>query len=251
MTQMHQAAAGHRIAYRRLEGEAGSVGVVFLCGFRSDMESTKATALWEFCEQRNIPFTCFDYFAHGKSEGEFIDYTINRGLEDTLEILDHIANGPQILVGSSMGGWIGMQAGLQRKGQVLGFVGIAAAPDFTERMPGKMNAQQQEDYARDGVAWAHSEYFGNDYPVTRKLIESARELLLMEHPIPLDIPVHLLQGHQDEDVPWTTANAIAERLLSEDVVISFIKDGDHRLNRPQDLQLLLDAVARMRGLAQG
>lgn len=237
----HTTSTGHRIAYRQQAGEGG-VGVTFFCGFRSDMQSTKATALAQWCAAQNIPFTCFDYFAHGQSDGDFMDYTIGRGLEDALEILDHIATGPQIIVGSSMGGWIGLHAAMQRKRQVVGFVGIAAAPDFTEQMRLLMNAEQRASYENEGVVWVPSDY-GSDYPITRALIENGRELLLLEDTILLDIPVHLLQGQQDAEVPWSTAITIAERLMGEDVAVTLVKDAEHRLSRPQDLELLFGAVA--------
>lgn len=242
----HPSLAGHTIAYRHEKGE-GEVGVLFLPGFRSDMESTKASYLSEWCAARGVSFTSLDYFAHGKSGGEFIDYTIGQALADTLEILDHVATGPQILVGSSMGGWIGLHAARERRGQVRGLVGIAAAPDFTERMRPKMNAEQQKSLDDEGVVWVHSEYFGNDYPITRKLIDNGRSLCLLDDVIGLEIPIHLLQGQQDADVPWETALKIAERVIGDEVTMTLVKDGDHRLNRPQDLALLGEAVGRMLG----
>lgn len=240
----HPSASGYRIAYQHQEGEG--TGVVFLCGYRSDMDSTKATALAQWCREKNIPFTRFDYFAHGASDGEFIDYTIGAAISDTLEILDNIAASQVVLVGSSMGGWIGLQAALQRPKQVLGLVGVAAAPDFTERMPKKMPAAMREQLESEGVVYLHSDFYDNDYPVTMHFITEARRHLLMEHPIPLSIPIHLLQGQRDEDVPWETAVHIAEKLTGDDVIVTLIKDGDHRLNRPQDLAQLLESVARIR-----
>jgi pimeloyl-ACP methyl ester carboxylesterase len=240
----HTSKSGHTIAYRRQKGE-GEVGVIFLAGFRSDMASTKAEYLSEWCAEQKVTFTSFDYFGHGKSGGEFIDYTIGKGVEDVLEILDHIATGPQILVGSSMGGWIGLHAARERKGQVRGLVGVAAAPDFTDRMRPQMNAEQQKALADDGVVWAHSEYYGNDYPITQKLIDNGRELCLLDDVIGLEIPIHLLQGQLDDSVPWDTALKISERVMSDEVTITLVKDGDHRLNRPQDLALLGEAVGRM------
>lgn len=239
----HVTQAGHRIAYYHRAGEG--VGVVFLCGFRSDMDSTKATALDTFCADQNIPYTRFDYFAHGQSEGDFIDYTIGQGLADTLEILDHIAAREVILVGSSMGGWIGLHAALQRKEQVRGLIGVAAAPDFTERMLERGSPEQRHEIMEEGVTWVYSDYSASDYPITKKLIENGRELLLLDHPIPLEIPVHLLQGQEDADVHWELALTLSERIVGDEVSITLIKDGDHRLNRPADLALLMDAVTRL------
>lgn len=236
--------SGVRIAYHHQHGQ-GEVGVMFLCGFRSDMESTKATALAEWCAAQNVRYTRFDYFGHGKSEGEFIDYTISKGLESTLHMLDQIARGPQILVGSSMGGWIGMRAAQERKGQVRGFIGVAAAPDFTDRMRPQMNGEQQAALDKDGVVWVHSEYYGNDYPITQNLIDDGKQHFLLDDVIGLEIPIHLIQGQLDDSVPWQTALKISERVMSDEVTITLVKDGDHRLNRPQDIALLTEALGRM------
>lgn len=236
--------SGTRIAYHQQQGE-GEVGVLFLPGFRSDMESTKAVALAEWCAAHNVPFTRFDYFGHGKSEGEFIDYTISKGLESALAMLDQVARGPQILVGSSMGGWISLLAARERKGQVRGMVGIAAAPDFTDRMRPKMNGEQQAALDKDGVVWVHSDFFDNDYPITQNLIDDGKQHFLLDDVIGLEIPIHLLQGQLDDDVPWQTALKIAEKVMSDEVTVTLIKDGDHRLNRPQDLALLMEALQRM------
>lgn len=241
----HITALGHRIAYQHQPGE--SPGVMFCCGFRSDMESTKATELANWCATQGIAFTRFDYFGHGKSEGDFKEFTIGTAIADTLEVLDHIAVGDQILVGSSMGGWAALHAALERKSQVRGVVGVAAAPDFTERlMFPRMTPEQRQTLEEEGQIWAHSDYFNNDYPITRHLIHEARAHLMLEDVIALSIPIHLLHGQEDADVPWETALHIAERVLSEEVVVTLIKDGDHRLNRPNDLAQLISAVERMR-----
>jgi len=246
----HTTASGHRIAYQHQAGEG--MGVVFLAGYRSDMESTKAAMLAEHCADQNIPFTRFDYFAHGQSDGDFIDYEIGKALDDTLTVLDDIAVREVILVGSSMGGWLGLLAAIQRPQQVRGFVGVAAAPDFTERlMYKKMLPEQRREIEEKGVLYLHSEYFDNDYPVTLQFIHEARQHLLLDHPIPLSIPIHLLQGQRDEDVPWELALQITEKLVGDDVTVTLIKDGDHRLNRPQDLALLSEAVHRIRTSLRG
>ncbi len=236
---------GHRIAYRHQAGQG--VGVVFLAGYRSDMASTKAQTLAEHCAAHDIPFTRFDYFGHGQSDGEFIDYTIGAALGDALQILDEVAGREVILVGSSMGGWVSLLCALQRPLQVRGLVGVAAAPDFTERlMYKKLSPEQRAMLERDGVLYLHSDFYDNDYPVPMRFITEARQHLLLDHPIPLSIPIHLLQGQQDEDVPWETALAISEKLTGDEVLLTLVKDGDHRLNRPHDLALLTEAVTRMR-----
>ena len=240
----HTSAHGHRIAYRHQSGK--TPGVVFLCGFRSDMESTKATALAQWCAEHDVAYTRFDYFAHGQSDGDFKDYTIGTAIADALEVLDHIAVGEQILVGSSMGGWIALHAALERKQQVRGLVGVAAAPDFSERlMFPRMTPEQRRELEEEGLIWAHSDYFNNDYPITKNFIHEARNHLLLDDMITLEKPVHLIHGQCDADVPWETALQLSAKLMSDEVTITFIKDGDHRLNRPSDLEWLMEAVSKM------
>lgn len=235
---------GYRIAYHTTSGQG--VGVVFCCGYRSDMHSTKATALAEYCAKKNIPFTRFDYFAHGKSEGDFVDFTIGNAMRDALEVLDNVAMGPQILIGSSMGSWVALNAALERKGQVRGLIGIASAPDFTERlMVARMTPEQRIEMADKGLIWAYSEFTQSDYPITQRFITEARTHLLLDDSIGLEIPIHLLHGQADIDVPWETSIALAERLMSDEVTVTLVKDGDHRLNRPADLALMTNALARM------
>jgi pimeloyl-ACP methyl ester carboxylesterase len=162
--QFHLTVSGQRMAYHQQLGDAQLPGVVFLCGYRSDMESTKATALAEFCAAQNITFTRFDYFGHGKSEGEFKDFTIGSTIAYALEVLDHIATGPQILVGSSMGGWAALQVARERKGQVRGIIGVAAAPDFTDKlMFSRMSPEQRKTLADDGVIWVYSDFTSSEY----------------------------------------------------------------------------------------
>lgn len=236
--------SGQRIAYRQQHG-TGATGVTFIHGFRSDMASTKATAMAEWCTAKNIPFTALDCFAHGQSDGDFMDYTIGKGLESVLHILDEVAQGPQILVGSSMGGWLALLAARERKGQVKGLVGIAAAPDFTEDIwLREMQPEHRATVESEGVLWVPSDY-GSDYPITHQFILDGRNHLLLTDVIGLEIPIHLIQGQQDADVPWETALKIADRVISDEVVVTLIKDGEHRLSRPQDLAILFQAVESM------
>jgi len=243
-TAYHISSSGHRIAYQQRAGE-GAVGVTFIHGFRSDMASTKATAMSEWCAARNIPFTVFDCFAHGQSDGDFLEFTIGRALESTLEILDHVASGDQILVGSSMGGWISLLAARERKGQVRGLVGIAAAPDFTEDIWLRhMTPEHRATVENEGVIWVPSDY-GSDYPITQQFIRDGRHHLLLDDVIGLDIPMHFIQGQQDADVPWETALEIAKAVTSDEVAVHLIKDGEHRLSRPQDLAAIFSAVEKL------
>lgn len=243
-TRYHPTQGGYDIAYEQQAGEG--TGVVFIHGFRSDKESSKALALSSFCHTHQIPFTRFDCFAHGQTKGDFLDFTIGHAIADTLTILDEVAVGEQILIGSSMGGWVMLAAAPERKPQVRGLIGIAAAPDFTETFPAKMTAEERRQMEDEGVIWRMSDYWGKEVPTTRRLFEEAKAHLVMDHPIPFDGPVHLLQGQQDEDVPWPLALDIAAKLTSHDVTVTLVKDGDHRLSRPEDIGALCDALLQMR-----
>ncbi len=239
----HKTAAGYDIAYQHSKG--AGVGVVFIHGFRSDMEGGKAVELHAFCDTHNIPFTRFDIFAHGVTGGDFADYTIGHGVHDTLEILDHVATGDHILVGSSMGGWVMLRLALERKHQVRGLIGIAAAPDFTERFPEKMTPEERKQMEEEGCIWRDSPYWGKPVITTQKLLDEGKNHLLLDHPIPLDIPIHLLHGQRDTDVPWQLSMQVAETVTSRAVEVTLVKDGDHRLSRPQDMELLKESLLRM------
>ncbi len=237
--------SGHRIAYFASAGEGAAV--MFCPGYRSDMHSTKATALAEFCAEGNIPLIRFDYFAHGKSEGDFKEFTIGSAMEAALAVLDHVAPERVILVGSSMGAWVALATALERKGTVKALIGVASAPDFTEKlMYARMTPEQRRELHDAGLIWAHSEFTDSDYPITLNFIEEARTHLLLDDIIGLEIPIHLLHGQADVDVPWETSLQLADKLMSDEVKVTLIKDGDHRLNRPEDLQLMTDALVRMR-----
>jgi pimeloyl-ACP methyl ester carboxylesterase len=238
------------IAYRRRLGRGAGMalpGIVFLGGFASDMGGTKATALDRFCADRGQAFLRFDYFGHGESSGEFAAGTIGRWTEDALAVLDALTEGPQILVGSSMGGWIMLNVALARPSRIAALVGIAAAPDFTEAIWDGLGEDGRAALLRDGEVFLPSDYSAAPYPIARGLIEEGRRHLRLAGLLPIACPVRLIQGMQDTDVDWRTALAIAGRLQSEDVQVTLIKDGDHRLSRDQDLDLLFRILARLSG----
>jgi pimeloyl-ACP methyl ester carboxylesterase len=236
---------GVELAWSRQDGTSPTV--VFLSGFRSDMTGDKATALATFCAARGTAMLRFDYSGHGSSGGRFEDGTIGRWTEDALAVIDRQTEGPLILVGSSMGGWIALLAALARPDRIAGLIGIAAAPDFTEALMWEaMTFAERAALMRDGVVHAPSQY-GEPYPITRALIEDGRTRLLLNAPIAIDCPVRLLHGQQDPDVPWEMALRIAEQLNSVDVQVTLVKDGDHRLSRPQDLALLRRSLAALLG----
>ena len=210
------------------------------------MTGSKATALEAYARRRGQAFLRFDYQGHGQSSGRFEDGTVGRWAEDAVAAFDALTEGPQILVGSSMGGWIMLLAALARPQRVAALLGIAAAPDFTEdlmwrRFPAEVRAAIEQK----GVYHLPSDYSESPYPITKHLIEEGRRHLLLNAPIPLRCPVRLLQGQRDPDVPWQTALRLAEKLESDDVEVTLIKDGDHRLSEPQDLARLEATLDRL------
>ena len=229
------------IAYRAMAGN--TPGVMFCGGFMSDMTGTKATALEAHCRRTGRAFVRFDYSGHGASGGAFRDGTIGLWRDDALAVLDRVASGPQVLVGSSMGGWIVLLLALARPERVAGLVGVAAAPDFTEDLIwSALDDEGRRTLAKTGEIVMPCDYGEDPYPITKSLIEEGRAHLLMRAPIALRCPIHLLQGMRDEDVPWRTALRIAEHVDSENVTVELIKDGDHRLSRDEDLSRLTAAV---------
>ena len=234
------------IAYRAMAGSAP--GVMFCGGFMSDMTGTKATALEAHCRRTRRAYVRFDYSGHGESGGAFRDGTIGGWEDDALAVLDRVASGPQVLVGSSMGGWIVLLLALARPEHIAGLVGVAAAPDFTEDLIwSTLDDEGRRTLAETGEIVMPCDYGDDPYPITMGLIEEGRDHLLLRGPIALGCPIHLLQGMRDEDVPWRTALQIAELVESERITVELVKDGDHRLSRDEDLARLcaaVDAVAR-------
>ena len=235
---------GATIAYHR---HAGALpGIVFLGGFRSDMTGTKALFLEDYCRRRGRAFVRFDYFGHGQSSGDFAHGTIGRWRDDAIAVIDSLTEGEQVLVGSSMGGWIMLLAALARPERVAALVGIAAAPDFTEELlwPRLDPAQRRAVIEEGGVALP-SEFDPADYLYTKALIEDGRHHLLLGGPIPLAMPVRLFHGLADPSVPWQLSLRLAERLTGRDVAVTLVKDAGHRLSEPADLARLaqvLDAL---------
>lgn len=232
---------GERVAWRKVDGAGPTV--VWLGGFKSDMTGTKAQALAEWALAHGRGYVRFDYFGHGESSGDFRDGTISRWREDSLAVLDDLTDGPLVLVGSSMGGWMACLAAMARPRRVKAMVLIAPAPDFTEKlMKPEIPAGGIATLARDGV-WLRPSAYGEPYPITRALLEDgARWSILGGEPIPIEVPVRILQGGADPDVPWPHALELANSLKGDDVVFTLIRPGDHRLSRPEDLARLIAAV---------
>ena len=238
-----------RLAYRAVAGTNPTV--VWLGGFHSDMTGTKAQVLADQAQATGGGYLRFDYFGHGESDGDFAEGTITRWREDALRVIDELTEGPLVLVGSSMGGWLACLAAVARPARVKAMVLIAPAPDFTEKlMEPELPPEAKAAIARDGFWTRPSDYDDGGYPITRTLLEDGARWSILPGPVPIDIPVRILQGGVDPDVPWTHALELANALNSDDVVFTLIKDGDHRLSRPQDLERLVAAVAEARSLIE-
>ncbi|MDG1287104.1 MAG: alpha/beta hydrolase [Rickettsiales bacterium] len=243
--QMFKCPDGGEIAYHKTDGE--TPGVIFLGGFRSDMTGSKAMALEEFCKERGQQFIRFDYFGHGESGGAFVEGTIGRWADNAIAVLDELAGGkPQILVGSSMGGWLMLLVALKRPKKVAGLLGIAAAPDFTELlMWDKFTPEQQTEMREKGVIEIPNCYDEEPYKITMNLIAESGEHLVLDGNIDINCPVMLVHGMKDEDVPWEFAMTLNEKLASKDVRTLLVDDGDHRMSSEKHLKIIRKQLNRM------
>ncbi|MEP9376877.1 alpha/beta hydrolase [Aquabacter sp. CN5-332] len=244
-TLTHLDVSGRAIAVRAIPGQGP--GVMWLGGFKSDMMGGKAQALADWAVRRGQNFLRFDYSGHGESGGRFVDGTISQWLEEAIAVFDCATHGPQILVGSSMGGWVALllARALAARGEkrLAGMVLIAPAPDFTETlMWARFSPEVQQQILSAGRFERPSEYSDEPYVITRALIEDGRRHLVLGTPFAVGCPVRILQGARDEDVPWQHAMTLVSCLAEDDVVFSLVKDGDHRLSRPEDLERLVTVV---------
>jgi pimeloyl-ACP methyl ester carboxylesterase len=239
---------GLRLAYRLTAGRGPTPTptpnptIVFLPGYMSDMGGSKATALFDWALANGQACLLLDYAGNGASEGAFADGTLTSWLDDVLILIDRLTQGPLIVVGSSMGGWIALLVAVARAERMAGLVGIAAAPDFTEwgfSDPQKLQLQEE------GKIEEPSEYGEQPYLTTLAFWESGQDNLLLGGEIAIDCPVRLLHGQEDADVPWETALAIAQAVRSSDVQTLLVKDGDHRLSRETDIARLVETVAAL------
>jgi len=232
------------IAYQRQIGDAHKPGIIFLCGYASDMARSKACFLAQKCVEENINFIRFDYSGCGQSKGNFADGTIGRWCEDSLTVLDQLTEGPQILVGSSMGGWMGLLMAQKRATRIKAFIGIAAAPDFTEELVWKqLTDKRRKILLRDGEIYDDDAPSDHQVPMTLKLIEEARNHLVLRTVMKITCPVRLLQGKKDTEVPWSYAQRIADHIANIDTRITLIENGDHFLSTEENLRLLWQTIA--------
>jgi pimeloyl-ACP methyl ester carboxylesterase len=234
---------GTRIAYHHSPGCAP--GVIFCGGFMSDMTGTKAIALEAACRGSGRSYTRFDYRGHGQSDADFESGTIGLWAEDALAVLDQVTQGPQIVVGSSMGGWIMLLLARARPARIAGLLGIAPAPDFVLRMWDGFSDEIKAVLKRDGVYRAPSEYSEEPYAITMNLIEEGRKHLVLQEDLRVDFPVRILHGMADPDVAWRQSLDIVDRLQGDDIVVTFSKSGDHRLSEPADIARLIKTVEEL------
>jgi pimeloyl-ACP methyl ester carboxylesterase len=244
--------SARRIAVRLRDG--ANPGLFWLGGFKSDMQGTKAVAVDQWAAAQGRACIRFDYSGHGESGGSFSKGTISRWLEESVAVFAAFARGPQVLVGSSMGGWLALLLARELKrqaasasslgGSVAGLVLVAPAVDFTEELMWKKFSPDARRQIETTGTWLRpSQYSEAPYEITRSLIEDGRRHLLLGGLIETGCPVRILQGVQDPDVPWDHAVALTSRLAHDDVVLTLVKDGDHRLSRPEDIERLIAAVA--------
>ena len=236
---------GETLAFRRVVGDGPTV--LWIGGFRSDMEGTKALALDAAARDRGWNFVRYDHFAHGVSSGDWERATVGRWREDAIALVDHL-QGPVLPVGSSMGGWVALLLAQARPERMSGLVLINPAPDFTDRlMWPSLEDHVRQAILRDGRAEIEEPGLGR-YALTRRMFDEARDWTLLDADIPITCPVHVLQGRRDDVVPWTHQVALLERLPSASARLELVPEGDHRLSTPGDLARLVDVVSEMRGV---
>lgn len=231
---------GAQLAWRRVRGRGPAL--VWLGGYRSDMTGAKAEALAAWAAQAGRNFLRFDYSGHGASSGAFLEGVIGDWRADALAVIDQLTEGPLVLVGSSMGGWIACLVALARATRVQALVLVAPAPDFTEKLvEPELTAEARETLLRDGVVYTPADG-GQGDPFTRRLLEEGRRWSILPGPVAISAPIRIFQGGADTVVPWHHALSLVDAVVSEDVVFTLVKDGDHRLSRPQDIQRLIATV---------
>jgi len=242
-------ADNRRIAYHHLaanpekSGNPDNPGVIFMGGFRSDMTGTKAVHLEEFCRESGLSFLGFDYTGHGQSSGDFATGSIGDWTRDALDAIDHLTAGPQIIVGSSMGGWVMLNVAVVRPERLHALVGIAPAPDFTEDlMYASMTEAERETLMRDGRIEQPNDYSDEPYLITKRLIVEGRDHLRLRRPLTLRCPIRLIHGMRDTDVPYGISLKLMDHVASDDVEVTLIKNGDHRLSDLYPLRRLSQVI---------
>ena len=242
--QFHTMPGGRRIAFRYGPAREGDdrAAIVFLPGYMSDMDGGKATALFEDCRQNGRACLLLDYSGCGRSEGAFADGTLSRWRDEVLALIDAVVDRPVVLVGSSMGGWLMLMVGKALRQQLAGMIGVAAAPDFTRW---GFDDAQRAAMASGNTVYEENPYGPEPTPTHPGFFADAEANLMLHDTIALTCPARLLHGQADADVPWETSLRLAEALASPDVVVSLIKDGDHRLSRDADIARLVSLAGEL------
>lgn len=235
--------AGTRIAYRKADVPGNSVGLVWVGGYRSDMDGTKACYVADWAARHGKASLRFDYFAHGATGGDFTEATISRWCDDALAVLDRCCTGKQILIGSSMGGWISNLMMRARPERIAGIIWLAPAPDFSDDLMWDQLPPDVQKTIMEKGAWTHTDETGT-YPITRAFIEDGRRNFVLDKPVTVDFPVRILHGMKDESVPWPRSQKIVENITG-DVRLTYLKNSDHRLSTPSDLTLLGETMAAL------
>lgn len=219
-------------------------GIIFFGGFKSNMNGTKAEALKQYSIEKDLDLVLFDYFGHGNSSGNFVDGNIGIWLENCLAMLDKICDDkPQIIIGSSMGGWLMLLAAMQRQKKIKALIGLATAADFTEENIYKnLTDEQKHELANNNIINFKNEFCQDPYPISKNLIYSSRPYLVLKAEIELDMPIRLIHGMEDKDIPYKTSLEIAQRLTSKNVVVHLIKSAEHNLSRPEDLKFIFSLI---------
>jgi len=232
-----------KIAYNLHRGNSPLPPIIFLCGFKSDMNGSKAEWLHNYCVTHNRTYLRFDYFGHGQSDGDFRDFTIGHGLMDSIEMIDEMIDRPAIIIGSSMGGWIALRLLQLMPHKIHGFIGIAAAPDFTRKIyasldDGHLAQLEEKNYIEEESG------YDEPYIFTRALFDDGENHCVLGSKIGFDGAVHLIQGKLDTSVDWHVPESI-DACFAQTIKISLVDDGDHSLSRPQDLETLKTAIEEM------
>ena len=229
-----------KIAYKHYKGKS-KIGFLFFSGFNSDMMGTKAIRLYNWCKKNKYQCTLFDYSGHGKSSEKFIDSSITEWIEDSNEVLNKVTSAPQILIGSSMGGWIAIKIGLLNPKKTKGIITIAAAPDFTKRLwKNELSHNQKEEIIKNGFTILPSEYDEEGYIMTKKNIDAGnRNLIISSKILELEHPLRLIHGDKDEEVSWKESLEIFNKCKSLNAELIIIKNGDHRLSSNKQLEKII------------
>ena len=234
----------HKIAYKSLKGRG--LGIIFIHGLNSDMNGTKALTVEKYARKNKLNFIRFDCRGHGKSEGKFEEFTISDWKKDLLDIIDNIAKGPQILIGSSMGGWLMMLAAKARPKRIKGMIGLAAAPDFGKNLYNNLNKKNKREITSKGITKYTS--YGFSYYLTKKFFIEAEKNRILKKPLHFTKPLILIHGLKDNVVKEDVPRKILNKIKGKNVNIIYLKDSDHRLSSDTDLKVIINSISYIKSI---